>query len=96
MTRQEMIDKLFENIGWDKENFVVITDGEDTWCQFMGDHTGIRDDAPGHEVGRISLAGTYWDDTLAEWGVSSTDEMDEGTAKAFKDDVLEYELDSIL
>ena len=85
-----------KNIGWDKRDFVVITDGEDTWCQYMGDQTGIPDDDPGHEIGRIPLSYYYWSDVLAEWGVESTDEMDEETAKAFKADVLEYDLDSIL
>ena len=96
MTKEEMVNELFEHIGCDRENFVIITDGEDAWCQYMGDQTGIPDDDPGHEVGRIPLAYSYWGDTLAEWGVESTDEMDEETAKAFKYDVLKYDLDSFL
>lgn len=97
MTRQEMIDELFENIGWDKMHFVVITDGEDTWCQFMGDQTGIDvNDEVNREIGRIPLEHAYWDDTLAEWGVSSTDEMDEDVAKDFKNDILDYEISEIL
>ena len=51
-----MIDEPIKNIGWDKRDFVVITDGEDTWCQFTGDQagSGVNDDT-GHDEMHISI-----------------------------------------
>ena len=82
MTRQEILEDIFDNIGWQYTEAVVF-DGTVEYRNIASD--GEYDN---EAIVTINLSPEYWRDTLAEWGIEDTSKVDADTRGEFIADVL--------
>lgn len=83
MTRQEILEDIFDKIGWLYTEAVVF-DGTVEYRNI--ESSGEYDD---EAIAIINLSPENWYDTLAEWGIEETSEVDAETKEDFIADVLE-------
>ncbi|MGY0836967.1 hypothetical protein ACW66K_05840 [Aerococcus urinaeequi] len=83
MTRQEILEDIFDKIGWLYTEAVVF-DGTVEYRNI--EDSGEYDD---EAIAIINLTPEYWRDTLEEWGIEDTENADEDTRDDFIADVLE-------